>query len=278
VSDIRAQLNRAAGPEEPPVDLDALHRRAHLRQQRRRAALTGLAAIVLLALGSFMWTSGAGGTADQQLTAGNGTDDTTGTSTLPNDTTVTTDPPTTETLPDTTTTTPAPSTTEPPTTTTAPVTTTTVPVTTTAVPPVATTLPVPDGTRHLSGTHRGEGLPFEPSRGNCDVLAHRLDSVFTLDTGENWNYHADYCGTLHGSLWTGAGTFTFTTPAGDTVTGTFTSRAVLPTKGEPYNLTVTNGTGPWAGASGTCHLTNHIRSLPSGLNEQAGDFTCDIQP
>lgn len=109
------------------------------------------------------------------------------------------------------------------------------------------------------------------------MFAHRIDGVFALATGEEWIYDADYCGTVDGDyIWSGAGAFTLTTPMGDTLTGTFTSRAALPTKGEPYDLTIGGGSGAWAEASGTCHLTNHIQLLPSGMQEQAGTFTCSI--
>jgi len=250
VSDIRDQLERAGAPDLPPLDVDALHERVRSRQRWRKVALGGVGIVVALAIGGIA-SATSNGSPRLQLT----TDP-------PETTTTTTEAPTT-----TTTSVPPP---EPPTT------TSTVPE---IQPPAEVPLPEPAGRRQISGIYRGAGWPQEPSSGLCASLAHRLDAVFVLDSGEQWNYHADYCGTVDGPLWlpgatwTGVGTFTFTTPAGDTITGTFTSRAVLPTAGEPYDLTVTGGTG----ASGTCHLTNQMRMLPSGLQEQSGRFSCSLQ-
>jgi len=252
VTDIRDQLGRASVTDTPPLDLDALHERVRNRRRWRKIALGAVGLVVALVVGGI-----ATGTSDGSPRVQLATE-------APEDTTTTTEAPTTT----TTTTTPSASST-----------TSTVPTT---QPPAVVPQTEPLTHRPISGTYRGAGLQYEPFPGSCASLAHRLDAVFVLDAGEQWNYRADYCGTVDGAIWapgttwTGAGTFMFTTPAGATITGTFTSRAVLPSTGEPYDLTVTGGTGDWTGATGTCHLTNQMRMLPSGLQEQAGTFACDL--
>lgn len=293
MSDIRDHLKRAAGPDEPPVDLEDLHRAARSRHQRRRLAGLALGAAAVFTIGGLAWASSSDGTASQRLRAGiaptaaptvNAGDSTSTTETTPvpstsTSTTATTAPSPTTSAPTTAATTTGPSKTTRPATTALPTTTSTTSVAPpeTTAPTAPTTAPSSSELRQIAGTYRGEGLPFERSPDGCAVLAHQLDAVFALSSGEHWTYHADYCGTLQGLLWSGEGTFTFSTPTGDTVTGTFTSRAWLPSKGVPYDLAITGGTGTWVGATGPCHLTNHMRMLPSGMQEQAGDFNCDVR-
>ncbi|MGH9229631.1 MAG: hypothetical protein ACRD07_13075 [Acidimicrobiales bacterium] len=128
---------------------------------------------------------------------------------------------------------------------------------------------------HVEGTFRGTAH-FSPTTGRCPTLDHVLDSTFVLSDGSTWRYHADYCGSIVGDLWTGTGTFTFTTSAGDTITGTFDSAARLPSDGEPYELRITGGTGSYERASGSCGLDNHLLKFEFGRQEQFGPFTCDI--
>jgi hypothetical protein len=99
----------------------------------------------------------------------------------------------------------------------------------------------------------------------------------TLTTGARWTLREDYCGQVdHGDQWSAKGTFTFTTADGATLSGTFTSRATLPTDGEPYRMTITGGTGGFTGAAGTCDVDNHVQDHGDGTTDQWGTFTCDL--
>jgi len=50
------------------------------------------------------------------------------------------------------------------------------------------------------------------------------------------------------------------------------------TAGTPYVLTVTAGTGTFAGTTGSCRLDNHLTDLAFGIQQQDGTFVCDITP
>jgi hypothetical protein len=141
-----------------------------------------------------------------------------------------------------------------------------------ATPP--TTAP-PVTVEHVEGTYRGTEQ-FAVTTGRCPTLDHVLDSTFSLSDGSTWRYHSDYCGRLDGTLWTGTGTFTFTTSTGDTITGSFDDSAQVPSEGEPFDLSIGGGTGAYEGASGSCHLDNHLLQHVFGTQQQSGTFTCDI--
>ena len=267
MNDIRDQFHRAAGADDPSLDatdLVDLTSRARSRQHRRRAGVAGLglAAVALLGLG--VVNAGADHPSRQQLTAsagdgGPGADDTT--STVVADTS--TPPITWQVDPQ------GPASTAPDTT--APV--------ITAPESIVPTTPPTDGTAgvvSISGTFRGTSPITGGSEGHCEQLIHVFDATMSLTGGGSWAMHEDYCGWLDGNMWNGKGTFTLTAASGDTLTGTFTSRAPIPTSGEPYQLTITGGTGAHVGASGTCNIDNHLRSAGVGLQEQYGTFTCNV--
>jgi hypothetical protein len=116
----------------------------------------------------------------------------------------------------------------------------------------------------FSGTER-----FAFYDGRCPELDHHLDAAFLVDTGAQWRYYADYCGTINAAqVWNGEGTFTFTLPDGSTMTGDFTSSAQLPSPGVPYSLHIR---APFAAS---CRIDNHLTPLSFGVQEQNGTFTC----
>jgi hypothetical protein len=128
---------------------------------------------------------------------------------------------------------------------------------------------------HVEGTFRGDEQ-YRPTDGGCPDLDHVLTSTFALTDGTTWAFRAEYCGTLQGDTWSGGGTFGFTTPEADTLTGTFTSSASVTSDGEPYALTITSGTGRYAGASGSCALDNHLTDTAPWAQEHHGSFSCEI--
>jgi hypothetical protein len=134
------------------------------------------------------------------------------------------------------------------------------------------------GEVHVEGSYAGtEHYGF--TTGACPDLDHTLDSTFELDDGTVWQYHSEYCGELDGDLWSGSGTFAFTTPDGDTITGTKDVEATeVPSAGQPVVLIITGGSGPYDGASGSCELDNHLTQVQIGVQEQYGTFTCDFTP
>jgi hypothetical protein len=127
----------------------------------------------------------------------------------------------------------------------------------------------------FEGTFRGDEQ-YRPTDGGCPDLDHVLTSTFALTDGTTWAFRAEYCGTIQGDTWTGGGTFAFTTPDADTLTGTFTSSASVTSDGEPYVLTITGGTGRHEGASGSCELDNHLTDTAPGVQEHDGSFSCEI--
>lgn len=129
---------------------------------------------------------------------------------------------------------------------------------------------------HVEGHHRGiEHFALQTER--CAFLDHQLQETFTLVDGTEWSFTARYCGTIDATgFWTGEGSFELAAGESDGLTGTFSSAAQLPSTGEPYQLDVHAGTGEFAGASGTCRLENHLRTISFGVQEQSGAFTCDL--
>jgi hypothetical protein len=149
--------------------------------------------------------------------------------------------------------------------------------TTVTAPPAPTTVTAPPSSSagHFDGTYRGtEHYQLDTER--CDYLDHDLVETFTLPDGTAWQFEQRYCGSVDGDQWTGVGTFTIDAPDG-TLTGTVHDSATLPSRGEPYDIVVTGGTGRFAGATGSCHLDNHLRQLQFGTNEQWGSFSCAIE-
>jgi hypothetical protein len=157
---------------------------------------------------------------------------------------------------------------------------TAVPTPTTALisPPTLTpdtTAPPPAGARHFEGSYQGiEHYQLQTKR--CPQLDHNLVETFTISTGGIWSFQNLYCGTITDTnLWTGTGTFLFTTSDG-TFGGDTYVVARVPAAGGPLPLTITRGTGAYADANGSCLLDNHIRQISFGVQEQSGTFTCAI--
>ena len=147
-----------------------------------------------------------------------------------------------------------------------------VPTTVSAPATTATTLPA----RHFEGRHSGMEH-FQLHTTLCPVLDHHLHETFTLTDGIAWDFRAHYCGTIdpHG-VWTGVGTFEITTGSASTLSGTFTDSAQLPSVGVPYELDINAGTGAFAGATGSCVLDDHLRTIAPGVQHQEGIFVCDL--
>ncbi len=272
MNDLNRNLDDAAGA--PTVlDLGALHDRAAARRRRHRAAVAGstLAAGILV-IGVTVGLAGGGEpapaaqvTAAQGIgsspTAGPSVSSTTGPGTTIEADPTTTSPPTSSPTTSSTSSEPDP------------------PITTSTVPPVSP--PPTTGPRGFSITGTFEGTTaaaytIDPAR--CPQIVSELDATMTTSRGETWLLHEDGCGELHDDFtrYAGAGPFTISAGSGDTLSGTYVSNAPLPTDGEPYTLTITGGTGEWAGATGTCDLDNQMETLPGGGVRQFGAFTCSV--
>ena len=118
------------------------------------------------------------------------------------------------------------------------------------VPPSGATA----GGIHVEGTYRGDER-FGSTAGDCPDLDHELHSTFTLTDGRPGRSRPPTAATSTETSGAVTGPFTFTTPGGDTITGTLTTAATLPTEGVPYDLAITGGTGAYAGATGACRST-----------------------
>lgn len=154
----------------------------------------------------------------------------------------------------------------------------TAPVTTAPTTTAPTTrAPVLADQMTVSGTYSGEGPILDRYPQGCPQMHHRLDASVTLDDGSSWQLRESYCGVNDGRTWRGGGTFEFADTGNDAFRGTFTSSADVPTTGEPYQMTVTDGTGRFAGATGTCDVDNHVEDTTPGRNRQYGSFTCDLE-
>jgi hypothetical protein len=106
--------------------------------------------------------------------------------------------------------------------------------------------------------------------GRCSLVDHRLGETWTLADGTIWQYLNLYCGTVtDGNRWSGTGTFTLTAPDG-TLTGRSTSAASIPSSGVPYHLDVDDGTGAYAGITGTCTIDEHLHGECFGVQDHAG--------
>lgn len=128
----------------------------------------------------------------------------------------------------------------------------------------------------FAGSFSGEGPIVDRDHRGCRQMHHHLDAAVTLDDGSRWRLNEQYCGVNENWVWSGEGTFTFTDDTGNSLGGTFTSRADVPTEGQPYLMTVTDGTGRFAGVTGTCDVANNVRDTAPGRSHQYGSFTCDL--
>ncbi len=146
----------------------------------------------------------------------------------------------------------------------------------TSLPPAG--LPSGGPVERVAGSYSGtEHYGF--TGGACPDLDHLLESTFTLDGGAVWQYRNEYCGDLDGDLWSGSGTFTFTTPGGDVISGTTDIGWVtVPASGGPNLITITGGTGRYEGATGACEMDNHVTQVKLGVQQHSGTFTCILSP
>jgi hypothetical protein len=162
----------------------------------------------------------------------------------------------------------------------APIETTTTSTTTSTTAPSIGSTPTSRPTTNtlaLDGTYFGVEH-FAVNTGRCAFLDHHIAGTFKPSDATTWGFRQDYCGTLHGDLWSAVGTFALTAPDGATITGTVTEKNIkVPSPGVPYTLDITGGTQRFAAATGTCRLDNHLREIEFGLQEDYGSFTCSIQ-
>ena len=92
-----------------------------------------------------------------------------------------------------------------------------------------------------------------------------------------WQLTEHYCGTVDHDLWSGAGTFTMSNTTGATFSGTLGHSSHLPSKGVPYELRITSGTGAVAGAHGTCVLSDDLAPGPVFyVQYHSGELSCDV--
>jgi len=137
----------------------------------------------------------------------------------------------------------------------------------------------------LTGDYDGRSN-FTLATGRCEMVDTVWDASFDVSNGETWQYHNDYCGTLIDFTFDGHGTFTFTAPNDDTITGT-TDTIDVPVldpadrggTGGPTYLTVSGGTGTYAGSGGSCVLDNHVQNKVDGVfghQRQWGTFECEL--
>ena len=277
MNDIQDQFQRAAGGDDRSLDaagLAALSSRARSRQHRRRVGVAGLGLAAVALLGVGVASAGGDHPNRQQLTASAGdgvpeVDDTTSSTVAPG----TSVPPVTSQTDggDASTSTVAPF--IPP-----EVTTTSTANTTTVAPTDTEPAAATPGRVMTTGTFESRPAEAFTIDKRCPQIVSELDATMTTGRGESWSLHEDGCGELldHMTQYSGGGPFTIAAGAGNTLTGTYTSHAPLPTDGEPYTLTITDGTGTWAGATGTCDLDNHMETLSTGKVRQYGTFACDV--
>jgi hypothetical protein len=136
----------------------------------------------------------------------------------------------------------------------------------------------PGAAVHLEGSYAGTSdyVIATPSCAEVDTV---LDAAFAVTSGEVWQLHNRYCGTITDGRFTASGTFTFTLTDGSTLSGASqTTDVVLADNGGPVELTITNGEGRYQGATGSCSLANTVRNLGGGHQEQSGSFRCDVVP
>jgi hypothetical protein len=138
-----------------------------------------------------------------------------------------------------------------------------------------TTAPPPPGAIHYKGTFQGiEHYTLQTER--CPQLDHNLTETFRLDDGTTWSLVQLYCGTITDTnLWTGDGTFLFTVPGG-TFGGDIHTSARVYTSGGPDPITISRGTGRYAGVTGSCLLDEHIRQVTFGVQDHSGTFDCAL--
>lgn len=290
MSHLRQRLDQAADPCDGEVDLARLHQRVEVRRRhagQRRSAAVALVVVALLATTAALARPSPGEqlTATDEVQGADDESDPPATSDATSSTAVPSTDDTATSTESTTTTSSPPSTTAsaPPPPTVAPPPTTTTPAPTTTSEPSAPVPTAPPSTRPtpspgqiaLEGTYAGVEI-YRLGAPPCPDITHVHDASVRLDDGRDWALHEDYCGTHHGSQWSGAGTFTLGDPNGARLTGTFTSTAPGGSSGVPYSLDVTDGTGSLRGAHGRCDLTVHIEVEAFGRQRHRGSITCRV--
>lgn len=110
----------------------------------------------------------------------------------------------------------------------------------------------------------------------CPDITHTLDMSLTMEDGSPWVGREDYCGAYSGLQWNGVGTFRLTAPDGSALAGAFTSTAPMGTSGQPYSLEVREGSGTYAGATGSCDVSIVVTPVGFGRQTQAGSIACTL--
>jgi hypothetical protein len=143
--------------------------------------------------------------------------------------------------------------------------------------PTPTPAPAPKAP-HFEGHYHGTSY-FALATPTCAMVDTVLDAEFVVSSSETWQLHNQYCGTITDGRFTASGTFTFAAPDGSTLSGTSqTTDVVLADNGGPIDLRITNGSGRFDGATGSCSLDNTVRNLEFGHQEQSGSFRCSALP
>lgn len=274
---LSASLHEAADADAVELDLDAVHARVGVRRRRRtRLRLAGGAVGALALVGGLAVAVAAGSSDGTDVRAEAPADPADpgpeGTSPVTEPTETSTSDPTTTTEP------PATSTSTSTTSTTAPATTTEPPPTSTTAPPPTTTPPPTTAPSSYRLTWTYEGLEqYRLSQPQCPDITHWIDADAVASDGSSWTLREDYCGTHHGSQWSGEGTFSLTAADGSSLTGrTESSAPAGTTGGVPYTFFVDGGTGPYAGMTGACVVTTTMSDQVFGSQRHQGTISCEI--
>jgi hypothetical protein len=150
-------------------------------------------------------------------------------------------------------------------------------LTTTLLPPVQ--LPGLPGTEVLNAVFRGTETYSLTTDANCKAK-FVYDAAFTLPDGGTWQYHADYCANLTSSSWKPvSSTVGIMTPDGSTLVGTMDAKAIAIddlSLSDPVGVTITGGTGAYAGATGTCTFDTHVIGGALVPTQQSGNVSCSL--
>ena len=137
---------------------------------------------------------------------------------------------------------------------------------------------VGEGAVEMSGTFAGTELFTFTADPDCEI-DHSLDATLTIGDSTTWSLTATYCGSMSegAERVTAEGVFTLTTPGGDTLSGRLLADTELATSSGPFTLEVAEGTGAYAGATGSCTLDSRlIEDPPPDSQAREGTFSCEI--